>query len=136
MEETTNKKQKIAVIEDDQVLSRSIAGELEDAGYAVVQAFDGEGGLALVLKEKPDLVLLDVLLPKMDGLLVLEKLRQDPWGKSVPVIVLTNLSEPWDVAATALAGGVHDYLIKVDWTVADVVKKVEERLKTVSPPLK
>lgn len=119
---------KILIIEDDSVMSGTLAANLESEGFEALQAKDGEEGLAMALRAKPDLILLDILLPKMDGLTVLTKLRNDPSGKNIPVIVLSNLSEPWDVAATALAGGVYQYLVKVDWTIAEVIQKIRERL--------
>lgn len=119
---------KILIIEDDPTLLATLADNLEHEGFDVLKAKDGEEGLAAALQMNPDLVLLDILLPKMDGLTMLEQLRQDPWGKDVPVIVLSNLSEPSGVVATALSGGVRDYLVKVDWTISDVIKKVRERL--------
>lgn len=118
---------KILIIEDEPVLSATLADNLSHEGFRTVQAMDGEEGLALALSEKPDLILLDILLPKMDGLTMLNKLRQDEWGRDVPVIILSNLSEPSSVAAAIET--VNEYLVKVDWKLEDVVKKIKDKLK-------
>lgn len=111
--------------------------ELEDAGFDVIKAFDGEQGLQLILKEKPDLVLLDIVMPKMDGMTMLTKLRESggEFGTHVPIILLTNLN-----ADNKIIGGVTKnepayYLVKSGYTVEDVVAKVKDCLKerTTSP---
>lgn len=118
---------KILTVEDDKIIGMALYENLKQEGFEVLRANDGEKGLALALSEHPDLILLDILLPKTDGLTVLSKLRQDAWGKNVPVIVLTNLSEPADVAATI--DTVNEYLVKVDWKIEDIVKRIREKLK-------
>lgn len=123
------KQDKIAVIEDEEILSKSISRELEDAGFAVVRAFNGEEGLQLVLKERPDLILLDIVMPKMDGMTMMTKLRESgEFGAHVPIILLTNLN-----ADDKIMGGVAQnepsyYLVKSNYTVADMVAKVRECL--------
>src|SRR6185369_5489432 len=93
MEKVTKEKYKVAVVEDDQVLSKSLAEELQDAGFEAVKAFDGQQGLQLVLNEKPDLVLLDIVMPLMDGMTMLTRLRKSgEFGQHVPIILLTNLN--------------------------------------------
>lgn len=124
----TDATKKILVIEDDPILSETLLLNLEHDGFATIHAKDGEEGLALALSAKPDLILLDIILPKVDGLTMLDTLRQDPWGKHVPVIVLSNLSELPEVIA-AVEGGVRDYLVKVDWQIEDVIQKIREKLK-------
>jgi len=96
-------------------------------GFEVFQAGDGETGLAIALKEHPDLILLDIIMPKMDGMTLLKKLRTDAWGKKVPVIILTNLSDDRNIAE-AMEGGVYDFLVKSSWEADDLVKRVKERL--------
>lgn len=118
---------KILIIEDDTVLSSTLADNLSREGFEITQAYDGEQGLASALRIKPDLVLLDILLPKMDGLTMLNTLRKDSWGKNVPVIILSNLSKPSDVA-TAVDEGIREYLVKVDWKIEDVIKRIRETL--------
>ena len=120
--------QKIGLIEDDRILSDALSGGLKDAGFRVERAFDGEEGLAMVLAKKPDLILLNILLPKMDGLTVAKKLKSDPATKEIPIIILTVLekSEP---VATALESGVYEYLVKSKFKVEDIVKRVQEHFK-------
>jgi two-component system, OmpR family, alkaline phosphatase synthesis response regulator PhoP len=130
MEKITKEKYKIAVIEDEKIMSKSLVGELEDAGFDVITAFDGERGLQLILKEKPDLVLLDIIMPKMDGMTMMKKLRKYVgYGTNVPIILLTNLN-----ANDKIMGGITQdepsyYLVKSDYTVADVVEKVRRSLR-------
>ncbi len=123
---TTNKK--ILIVEDDQPIFYSLNKKFElIQGVKVLGAADGQEGLSVALKEKPDLILLDIILPKMNGVEMLKKLRQDNWGKDIQVIVLSNLSN-LDKEHEAKALGVKDYIVKADWKIEDVVKLVKEKL--------
>jgi len=99
--------------------------------FETLEAGNGEDGLATALKEHPDIILLDIVMPKMDGMTVLKKLREDEWGKKVPVILLTNLSA---TGADIIEGIVEQepsyYLVKSDWKIEDVVAKVKDTLGT------
>ena len=117
----------VLIVDDEQDLVMMIKIKLESEGFRVIEAYDGEEALEKV-KEKPDLILLDIMMPKMDGLTMLEKLREDSWGKKVPVIILTNLSSGAEMSRSA-EGGVSGYLVKTDWKLDDVVKKIKETLK-------
>lgn len=131
MEKVTKGKYKIAVIEDEEIMSESLSGGLEDSGFDVVKAFDGEAGLQLVLKEKPDLVLLDIIMPKMDGLTMLAKLRESgEFGKHVPTILLTNLNADDKIMSDVTENEPSYYLVKSSYTVAEVVEKVKNSLGT------
>ncbi len=125
---TNTQPKKILVIEDDAILSSALVDNLTFEGFEVIIAKDGEEGVALALEKMPDLILLDILLPKKDGLSALTELRRDAWGKNVPVIVLSNLSEPSGIAS-AMGADVYEYLLKVDWKIEDVVKRVRAMLK-------
>lgn len=116
----------VLIIEDDSVLLWALVKTLTKEGFVVHKATDGEAGLELAIREHPDLILLDIIMPKMDGITVLKKLRADRWGKKVPVIVLTNLSAA--DAATDVGKRSQDFLIKAEWKLTDVVAKVKERL--------
>jgi DNA-binding response OmpR family regulator len=118
---------KIALIEDDEILARAMKEELEEGGFDVVHAVDGVQGLQLILQEHPDLVLLDIVMPKMDGLTMLQKLRGDAWGKNVRVLMLTNLDQIEKVAQ-ATDAGVLGYIVKSSHKVEEVVEKVKELL--------
>jgi len=119
---------KILIIEDDDFLSRMYVAKLEMEGYGLLTAADGEKGLRLIKKEKPDLILLDLLLPKMDGFTVLEKINQDDSLKQIPVIVLTNLSQKSDIDR-CFALGADDYLIKAHFVPSEVIKKINRFLE-------
>lgn len=119
---------KILVVEDERLVREAIKRKLLGAGMTVLEAVDGQEGLDTALREKPDLILLDILLPVMDGISVLEKLREDEWGKNVPIIILSNLYEAATVEESKKRG-VYDYLVKTDWTLDDVLTKVKSTLK-------
>jgi len=118
----------VALIEDDRSLSDILGAELKKAGFTVLQGFNGEEGLALVESHTPDLILLDITMPKMDGIAMLRELRKREDGKrSTPVFVLTNL-EDFAKIAEATELGALGYLQKSEWHLDDVVKKVKETL--------
>lgn len=125
--------QKIVLIEDDEILSKVLASELGDAGFEVSQAFDGEAGLALVIAEKPDLVLLDCILPKKHGFVVLEELKKSPVTQNIPVIMLTLLGEDEDIKK-GLRLGANDYLVKSSHAVGEIVDKVKNFFVQESHP--
>lgn len=96
-------------------------------GYKIIEAKNGIEGLEMSFKEHPDLILLDILMPKMDGLEMLKKLREDAWGNKVPVIVLTNLSDNEDVAK-AVAEDVFEYFVKTDIRIDEVIERIREKI--------
>jgi two-component system, OmpR family, alkaline phosphatase synthesis response regulator PhoP len=120
-------KKSILIVEDDSMLLKIIAERLSTEGFIVHQAKDGEEGLAQALKHYPDLILLDVLMPKMDGVTMLKKLREDKKSVATPVILLTNVSYG-DQIDEAMRHGVQDFLIKTNWTLDDVVEKIKFKL--------
>lgn len=124
---------KILIVEDEEIMLKALVEKFSSEGFEVVQAIDGEEGLKKALHEKPDIILLDILLPKMDGMAVLKKLREDAWGKYAKVILLTNVSDAETVALGAEFGAgegeVYEYLVKTDWTLDEVVQKVKNRLQ-------
>lgn len=123
-----NKKTLIALIEDDAIILKVLTNALKVEGFDVMIAKDGEEALVKIISDHPDLILLDFLLPKINGIDVLKKLREDSWGKDARVIVLTNVKDSEYLAST-LEMGTYDYLIKSDWTIENVIKKVKEKLK-------
>ena len=124
---TDKTKKKILIVEDEESLRGALRDKFAWEGFDVLEAGDGEEGLKAALREHPDLILLDIIMPKMDGITMLKKLREDDWGKEAQVILLTNLSDN-EKLSEALAQGTYDYLVKSDWKIADVVAKVRERL--------
>ncbi len=105
---------RILIVEDDLPLLNALAETFEKEGFQVLKAQDGEEGLKVALKESPDLILLDIIMPKMHGWQMLEKLREDSWGKKVLVIVLSNISDPQKKEQFMETGQVVDYLVKTE----------------------
>lgn len=124
---TTGGQKKILIVEDEEALRRALAEEFADAGFTVLEAGDGLDGLDAALREKPSVILLDQLMPKMNGVTMLKELRADAWGASVPVIMATNMSTA-DTINEAIDAGANDYFIKSEVSVADIIRLVEERL--------
>ncbi|OGH84042.1 MAG: hypothetical protein A2261_01180 [Candidatus Magasanikbacteria bacterium RIFOXYA2_FULL_44_8] len=122
-----NDKIHVLIVEDDVFLSQIYQKKFEMEGYKVSTADNGEKGLADAKKKKPNIVLLDILLPKMDGFVVLNKLKADPETKDIPVILLTNLGQKEDVDK-GLEQGAVDYLIKAHFKPSEVVDKVRKVL--------
>ena len=118
---------KILLVDDDVIMSSTLAYNLEQSGFEVVKASDGEEGLKLAIEKKPDLILLDILLPKMDGITLIKKIREDAWGKKASIIVLTNLSSPENIAEAT--EWTKDYLIKSDWKIEDLIRHVKNKLE-------
>ena len=120
---------KILFIEDESALQKTFDDALEGRDYTIVHALDGESGLRLAKEEKPNLILLDLILPKMNGFDVLSNLKKDSETNSIPVIVLTNLEDMGDIQR-ALDLGATTYLVKANYRLEEIVKKVEEGLST------
>lgn len=118
---------KILIIEDDEVMRKLLAEYLEQEKYLVKIAADGESGIQSALSEKPDLILLDIVLPKKNGYEVLKDLRSDKEMKNVPIILLTNLDSISDVEK-ALELGATTYLVKADYKLEEISAKVKEFL--------
>ncbi len=118
---------KILFVEDEPSLQKTMEKILTQEGFKVLAALDGETGLNLIKKEKPDLVLLDLILPKKDGFEVLKEMKEDAELKDIPVIVLTNLEGMGDVEK-ALSLGATTYLIKANYELEDVVNRIKQFL--------
>lgn len=118
----------ILVVEDEQSLLTILQQEFETAGFKVLAAQNGDEGLQLALKEHPSVMLVDILMPKMDGLTMLQKIRQDEQGKKIPAIILTNVTD-METTAKALESDVYEYLIKSDWEPKRIVDMVKEKFK-------
>ncbi len=122
-----NSQKKILIVEDEDVIALPLADTLRAEGFEVLTAADGAEGIDIALREKPDLIVLDILMPKMDGTEMLKRLRADEWGKSVRVVVLTNVAEMTKMA-DVIDERVTDYLLKVDWDLNSVVSLIKEHL--------
>lgn len=118
---------KILFIEDESALQKTFGEILTQEGYQMISALDGEVGLKLAKTEKPDLILLDLILPKIHGFEVLKKLKEDKETKDIPIIVLTNLEEIKDVDK-AIELGATTYLVKAQYSLEELVEKIKKHL--------
>lgn len=123
-------KKKVLVVEDEPALRKALTEKLSAAGYQVIVAKDGQEGLTQAMNKKPKVILLDLMLPRMDGMSVLDRLRKDSWGAEVPVIILTNLMATDGYKKLAEQFKVYDYVVKSDRTLEEVVTKVNGALKS------
>ena len=119
---------KILVVEDEASLQKAMMDVLAMNNYEVAGASDGEEGLRLARELHPDLILLDIILPKMNGFDVLKAIKGDDAMKDIPVIVLTNLESSGDIEQ-ALTLGATTYLVKTNYDLDDIVKRVKDSLK-------
>jgi DNA-binding response OmpR family regulator len=115
--------QKILIIEDDVFLNELMAKKLIEEGFDVIKATNGEEGIDFAKKEKPDLILLDLILPGMDGFEILEKMKEEPETSSIPVIILSNLGQREDIER-GFDLGADDYLIKAHFTPDEIIERV------------
>ncbi len=120
---------KILIIEDDSFLSEMYSTKLIQEGFETEIAVDGKQGIDKIKNIKPDLVLLDIVLPKMDGFEILESIKKDPEFKNIPIILLTNLGQKNEIEK-GLSLGADEYIIKAHFTPTAVVAKVKEILKS------
>jgi DNA-binding response OmpR family regulator len=118
---------KILIIEDDQLLRKIISRKLKKEKYKVTEATDGEEGLRLAQLKNPDLILLDLILPEIDGFEVLARLKKNPDVFKIPVIILSNLGDEEKVEAGLKLGAV-DYLIKAQLNPGDIINKIKKVL--------
>ncbi len=120
---------KIAIIEDDPTISQMYRMKFESDGFEVRLAANGQIGVEVVEKFQPDIILLDLQMPEMNGTEALRYIRAKDWGKTIPVIVLTNLGEeeaPHEIKEL----GVHSYIVKANLTPRQVVEQVKSAIKT------
>ena len=118
---------RILIVEDEEFLLRAVKDNLESEGYAVTTAADGEEAMERIRKERPDLILLDLLMPKRDGFFVLQEVKKNPEWKLIPIIVLSNLGGDVEIKK-ALEMGADDYFVKSQHPIEEVIEKVKEYL--------
>ena len=125
------KKQKtILVVEDEKDLREMVVEMLHQKNYLTLEAGNGKEGVNLALSKRPDLILLDILMPVMEGMTALKIIRANTWGAHVPVIIMTNLSATDEhMVEDMVTRKPMYYLIKSDWMISDVIKKIEELIK-------
>ena len=125
----TNLKQKtILIIEDEKTLRSILKTKLENNNFNVIEARNGKEGLETSLKKHPDLILLDIIMPIMNGMTMLKKLRKEGWGKDAQVMLLTNLDDTEKITESNKQNG-YDYLLKTDWSIDDLINKIKNKLK-------
>lgn len=120
---------KILIVDDEKLLNDLYVTKFKKEGYEVFSAFNGEDALQLARQEDPDLILLDILMPKLNGIETLKEIRLDDNLKNTPVVILSVLGEPDDVSQ-GLEAGANGYLVKGQSTPAETVEKVKEMLAT------
>ena len=121
-------KKKILIIEDDWAIAQMYSLRLQEEGYEVLLSKDGSEGLKAADEQKPVLILLDIIMPKLDGFGVLERLKANVKTKNIPVVLLTNLGQDEDVKKGKFLGA-QDYLIKSNFTPSQVMEKVKRLIK-------
>lgn len=121
-------KKKLLLIEDDPFIVKMYRKKFEEIGLTFREAGDGEAGIKLAKEEKPDVILLDIVLPNKDGFQILKTLKTDKILENIPIIMLTNLGQKEEVEK-GLQLGAQDYLIKAHFTPSEVVNKVKKILK-------
>lgn len=119
---------KIAIIEDDPVISQMYRMKFEADGFDVQLANNGTRGVDMVESFSPDIILMDLQMPQMGGEEALSIIRKSDWGKTIPVIILTNLGEE-EAPKTIRTLGIHSYIVKAELTPRQVVQRVKEALK-------
>ena len=120
-------KKTIVIVEDDAALNRALSQMLEKEGFSVSSAVDGETGLRLIEEKKPDLVVLDIILPRKSGFEVMEEVRKKPELSAVPIVVLTNLEGKQDIERMT-EFGVLGFLVKAEYTLEEITAKIKSML--------
>lgn len=120
-------KRTVLVVDDEKDLREALTTALSYEGFEVVSGENGEEGVLLAQKHTPDLILLDIMMPKLDGVGALKQIRSTEWGKNIPVIVMTALDDMAKMAEIVDAGG-NEYLVKTKISLGSIVQKVKTRL--------
>ena len=127
MQNKNSAQKNILIIEDEKPTRRILKDKLKSNKFNILEAENGEEGLEISLKEHPDLILLDIVMPIMDGMTMLRELRKDKWGKKAQIILLTNLADAEKMEESSQQN-VSDYLIKTNWKINDLIKKIKSKL--------
>ncbi|HUD08807.1 MAG TPA: response regulator [Candidatus Saccharimonadales bacterium] len=121
-------KKTILIVEDELPMLKALSDKFTLEGFDILEAKDGAEGLEAAISKKPDLIILDIFMPVMDGKAMFEKLREDAWGKTVPVIVLTNLNPDDKTLDQLMKNGPSYYFVKSKWKLEELVEKVKKEL--------
>jgi two-component system, OmpR family, phosphate regulon response regulator PhoB len=125
---TTDQGKKILLVEDDAAIRKILRSELEKEGIGVLEATNGEEALGMIVNRRPQLIVLDIIMPKMHGIDMLRKLREIEWGKNIPVLFLTNFADDPRVMQ-AVSEGYGEVLKKAESRLEEVVAKIKEKIK-------
>jgi CheY-like chemotaxis protein len=123
-----NQERSVLIVDDEDSLTHVLARKFSDEGITAYTACNGREGLALALEKHPSVILLDIMMPEMDGFDVMNALHEDEWGKTVPIILLTN-SSSIDTVAKAVSSGMSEFLVKTEMKLDQVVEHVKKRFK-------
>jgi two-component system alkaline phosphatase synthesis response regulator PhoP len=126
--------QTILLVEDEQMIQDLYKRVIEQAGYSVYTASDGQTGLNEALSKHPDLILLDISLPQMNGLEVMQKIRQDAWGVNAKIIIMTNQDANDAILAAVSEGKPEYYFLKANVTPEGIILKINEILNNKPQP--
>lgn len=121
-------KKKVLIVEDDEHISRIYDIKFSHEGYQTLLARNGEEALEMISSKRPDLIMLDLMLPKKDGFMVLEEIKKDPELKNIPVLVISNLGQKSD-EERVLALGANGYMVKVSYSMQEVIDKAKSYLQ-------
>lgn len=127
----TDEAKKVLVAEDDNFLMKVYEVKLNKEGFNLIMARDGEEAVKLIKSEKPDIILLDLVMPKKNGFEVLTEVKADPETKNIPILILSNLGQVEDIKK-GLDAGADDYIIKADVSIEEIVEKIRKKLKARS----
>ena len=125
-------KTKILIVEDEEILLTALSEELNQEGFDVLGAHDGIEGVGMAASEKPDLILMDLVMPRLDGIGALKEIKSNNEIKDIPVVILTNLSD-YDKISDALSLGATDYLVKANYRLEELVNKIKTVLERKQP---
>ncbi len=120
---------KVLIAEDEQVLLKALVTKITKLGYGVISASNGIEASELALKEKPDLLLLDIMMPGKHGIDVFNEIRESEWGKKVPIVFLSNYSDHPEATKLSQKDGNCDYLVKSSTKLSKIIELVEDKLK-------
>jgi len=118
----------VEIVEDEAALSNALSDKFTHEHFQVLKARNGEEGLSIALSQRPDIILLDIIMPVMDGITMLHRLREDEWGKKAHVVVLTNVSDMSGIAR-AIDNRAFEYYVKSDTQIENIVESVKRNLK-------
>ena len=119
----------VLLVEDEPVMLKLLADGFVTAGFNVLQGKDGEEGLQIGLAKHPDIVVMDISMPKMDGMTSMKKMRESDWGKKVPIIILTNLSANDEIMSGVIKEEPSYYFMKTEWEIEKLIEKVKQELQ-------